>query len=285
MRKIILKVLVGVYALSSLVQAADNLIDKEVSTKNIRIGTYNIMASRMGDTNAIVNVIKNMKVDIIGLQEVDNLTLRSGKNFGKNASKPVNQAAYIAKKLNMNYYFCKAIDFDSGEYGTAILSKYPMKFYKKINLPNLEGKEQRSACAVEIYVPNYPAPIMAITTHLDHTTQSLRLKQVETLKKKLSYWQFSHALPILIGDLNLTPKSSEYISLMALFKDTDKKSKLTAPSWNPDRKIDYILTSTAQKWYIHKVKVGLPTTKVISKIYAKISDHLPMTVEMELINQ
>ena len=283
--KLFFKLISMICILFSSMLVAQSLIDKTVSTKNIKVGTYNIMASRMGDTNAIVNVIKKMDVDILGIQEVDNLTLRSGRNFSKNGSKPINQVKYIAKKLNMNYYFCKAIDYDSGEYGTAILSKYPITFYKKMNLPNLDGIEQRSACAVEILVPNYPGPIMAITTHLDYSAQSLRLKQVETLLNKFSAWGFRHAIPIIIGDLNFTPNSNEYMNLMSLFKDTDKKSKLTAPSWNPDRKIDYILTASAQKWDISEVKIPNPTEKVTSKSYAEISDHLPMLVEMRLIRQ
>lgn len=273
--------------LSTSSLASDFLIDGSVKTNNVRVGSYNIMASRMGDTDAIVEVIRNMNVDIIGLQEVDNMTGRSGKNFSKSGSSPLNQAEYIAKKLGMNFYFCKAIEHDGGEYGTAVLSKFKLKLNKSMILPNIEGAEQRAACAVEINIPSYPAPIMLVTTHLDFTTQALRAEQVRTLQTQFSYWQFKHALPIIVGDLNLPPQSTEYQDLTAWYNDTDSELKYTAPSWNPDRKIDYILTSSAQKWNINSVFVPKPTDKATtdSKPYALISDHLPLIVEMKLTEQ
>ncbi|MCR3971007.1 endonuclease/exonuclease/phosphatase family protein [Aeromonas veronii] len=269
---------------SSTTSAYEALIDSPVKTGDIRVGTYNIMASRMGSTDDIVDAIKKMNVDIIGLQEVDSMTSRSGKNFSKKGSPPINQAEYIAKKLGLNFYFCKATDYDGGEYGTAVLSKFKVKVNKTMILPNIEGAEQRTACAVEVDVPNYPAPVMLITTHLDFTTQPLRAEQVRTLQTEFSSWQFPHALPIVIGDLNLPPQSSEYFDLTAWFNDTDKKLQYTAPSWNPDRKIDYILTSKAQEWNIKNVFIPKPTDEVEGKkSYALISDHLPMVVEMNLV--
>lgn len=265
--------------------ANEPLIDKAVSTENIRVSSYNIMASRMGDTDAIAEAVKSLNADIIGLQEVDNKTGRSGKNFSAAGHSPINQAEYIAKQLGMNYYFCKAIDHDGGEYGTAVLSKHPIKFVKRMELPNIEGAEQRSACAVEVDVPNYPAPVMAVTTHLDHTTQPLREEQVRTLQAKFSSWNFKHALPIIIGDLNLPPQSTEYKELTAWFNETDKALTLTAPAWNPDRKIDYILTSNAQEWDIKKVEIPKPMDKVASVPFAELTDHLPLTVEMQLVRQ
>lgn len=172
-------------------------------TENIKVGSYNIRASRTGSTNDLVDVIRQMDADIIGLQEVDNMTVRSGNNFDDSGkAKPINQAAYLAEKLNMNYYFCKAVEHDGGEYGTAVISKYPLSLRKREDLPNIDGGEQRSACAVEVDVPNYPAPVMLVTTHLDFTTQPLRAEQVRTLQTQFSSWQFKDSLPIIVGDLN-----------------------------------------------------------------------------------
>ena len=278
---------IGFIVLSSSTLASDRLMDGPADTDSIRVGSYNIMASRMGSTDAIVEAIRKMNVDIIGLQEVDNMTGRSGKNFSKEGSNPVNQAEYIANKLGMNYYFCKAIDHDGGEYGTAVLSKYDLKLSKRMELPNIKGAEQRAACAVEVDVPNYPAPVMLVTTHLDFTTQPLRAEQVRTLQTKFSSWQFKNALPIIVGDLNLPPQSTEYLDLTAWFNGTDKELKYTAPSWNPDRKIDYILTSNAQKWDIKDVYIPKPSDRATpeSKPYASVSDHLPLLVEMKLTEQ
>lgn len=47
---------------------ADQLIDKEVITPDIRVGSINIMASRMGSTDNLVLAIKKMDADVIALQ-------------------------------------------------------------------------------------------------------------------------------------------------------------------------------------------------------------------------
>lgn len=264
---------------------ADVLVDKKVTTDTIRVASMNIMSSRMGNTDNIAAAIGKMDADVVALQEVDKLTKRSGKNFSIKGSQPIDQAKYIADKLGMQSYFCSAIEFDSGEYGSAILSKYPLKLVKKTILPNNETAEQRVACAVEVQIPNYPAPLMIVATHLDHTSPELRLKQVDVLETQFSSWQFPHALPIIIGDLNFAPTSDEYKAITAWYNDTDPAHHVTAPAWNPDRKIDYILTSNAQKWQIKSVEIPKPTDKVNNIEYYKITDHLPKVVEMSLVEQ
>ncbi|WP_194435186.1 endonuclease/exonuclease/phosphatase family protein [Vibrio fluminensis] len=268
---------------ASSVFASNVIIDGPVDTNSIRVASYNIMASRMGDTQVIRDAIKAIDADIIGLQEVDNNTGRSAANFGGSNTTPVNQAKYIADELGMNFVFCEAIEFDGGKYGTAILSKHPIKLIEHMYLPNMEGKEQRSACSVEVNIPGYPAPIAAITTHLDHTDTALRMAQVRTLNDAFSTWQLPNALPIIIGDLNLTPVNPEYVELQSWFTPVDHEDlTYTAPSWNPDRKIDYILTSNAQQWDIENIEVPKPTDKVSGKAWHEIADHLPLIVDMKL---
>ncbi|NOH82087.1 endonuclease [Vibrio sp. RE86] len=277
-----LTLLAATTLLSTSALATDLNIDGAADTDSIRIASYNIMASRMGDTVAIRDAIKEINADIIGLQEVDNKTERSGKNFSSKGVEPLNQAEYFAKELNMHYAFCQAIEFDGGSYGHAILSKYPVKTVKTVQLPNKDNKEQRVACAVEVDVPNYPAPIIAVTAHLDHTDTDLRLAQVRALNGNFSAWHFGHGIPVVIGDLNLPTQSNEYFELQQWFKETDKDLQLTAPAWNPDRKIDYIMTSTAQEWDIESVEVPKPTATVSGKAWYEIADHLPLIVDMKL---
>ena len=69
------------------------------------------------DIDGVVNAIKRVKPDVVALQEVDVNTNRSGK---------INEAILIAQKLEMQVFFAKAIDYDGGEYGLAILSKWGM---------------------------------------------------------------------------------------------------------------------------------------------------------------
>jgi endonuclease/exonuclease/phosphatase family metal-dependent hydrolase len=65
------------------------------------------------DLDAIARVIIRSKPDLVALQEVDVHTRRSG---------PFNQAEELGRKTGLTPYFIKAIDYDGGEYGVAILS-------------------------------------------------------------------------------------------------------------------------------------------------------------------
>ncbi|ULT41286.1 endonuclease/exonuclease/phosphatase family protein [Niabella defluvii] len=79
------------------------------------------------DLEAVADAIKKERPDVVALQEVDINTGRSGK---------VNQAAQLALKTGLkSFYFAKAIDHDGGDYGVAILSKYPLSDMKTYRLP------------------------------------------------------------------------------------------------------------------------------------------------------
>ena len=76
-----------------------------LSTSNVRI-----------DLLKIASIIKDTNASIISLNEVYDAPV---KDLDK-------QAIFIASKLGFNYVFGKAIDIRGGEYGNALLSKYPI---------------------------------------------------------------------------------------------------------------------------------------------------------------
>ena len=105
--------------------------------QSLRVMTYNIYGARAtspanaADLDAIAEVIRRQNPDFVTLNEVDVFTNRTGKD--------VHQARDLAEKLGMEWHFSKAIDRDGGEYGDAVLSKYPI----------LEKRSYRLPCAAE----------------------------------------------------------------------------------------------------------------------------------------
>ncbi len=89
------------------------------------IASYNIKCLTYGtNDDAVVEVLREIDADIVGLQEIDIATERSG---------PKNQLEFLAKELNYPYYrFTKAIDYQGGEYGTGILSRFPIKDVQRV---------------------------------------------------------------------------------------------------------------------------------------------------------
>ncbi|MBE6653184.1 MAG: hypothetical protein E7610_07215 [Ruminococcaceae bacterium] len=88
--------------------------------KQVTIATYNIRhGADVGlDWSRLGEIIRRSGADIVGLQEVDMHTNRVGS---RDTLSGMIEATGLPHGL-----FVPAIDFDGGQYGTAILSRYPM---------------------------------------------------------------------------------------------------------------------------------------------------------------
>ncbi|KAA5544090.1 endonuclease [Adhaeribacter rhizoryzae] len=216
------------------------------------------------DIDAIANAIKAQNPDLVALQEVDVNTERSGK---------FNQAEEIAKRLNMHFYFAKAIDHQGGDYGVAILSKYPLtetQVHRLPSKPETKG-EPRVLATAKITLPN-GAAIRFGSTHLDAQKAPVnRQIQIEEIGKIAATEQ----LPFIIaGDFNATPDSEVIAGLDKYFTRTCQNCAPTIPVINPSKTIDFIA-------YKHpKNKIRVASHQVINEQYA--SDHLPVLVVLNL---
>lgn len=97
----------------------------------LKIATYNIgkneASDNVADFTSLNLAIKNIGADIIAVPEVDNKTARSQK---------IDQLKTIADANGYHYAFGKALEFDGGEYGVGILSKYKIEHTQVIKLPS-----------------------------------------------------------------------------------------------------------------------------------------------------
>jgi endonuclease/exonuclease/phosphatase family metal-dependent hydrolase len=243
-----------------------------VDAENLRVLCYNIHHANppskpnVIDLDAIAGVIKQHSPDVVALQEVDVNTIRSGKTS--------NQAADIAKLAGMPYYyFAKAIDYQEGEYGVAILSRFPMEYMKNTPLPTEEGTkgERRTLASAVIRLPNGRKIVFA-STHLDaqraDTNRYLQInKIVEVLQKE--------KLPVVIaGDLNAQPNTRVISTLDRYFKRScEVDCGYTIPVINPKSTIDYVAYKPTDKFSVTE-------HKVIDEKYA--SDHLPVWVILKM---
>ena len=171
------------------------------AANTIRVMSYNIHhcnpPSKKGgeiDLDAIAGVIKAQKPDLVALQEVDVNTKRSGK---------INQAEAIAEKLGMHYYFAKAIDHEGGDYGTAVLSRFPFRKTETIKLPNPEPKEHRVVALTEVSLPGGTV-IRFGSTHLEVSSAVNREAQMKEINRIAG----TGGTPFIIaGDFNAMPGS------------------------------------------------------------------------------
>lgn len=236
-------------------------------TSSLKILSYNIHhanpPSEEGkiDIDAIIEVIRSINPDLVALQEVDYNTERSGGE---------NQAKLIAEALDMKYYFAKALDYDGGEYGTAILSKYLITEKETLRLPNDPGESTEDRVVAFGLVKFEDLEILFGSTHLDYKKESKsRILQV----KRIIEHSKSSPIPIIIaGDFNAS-SGSETINLMdSEFTRTCNSCPPTIPVNNPSRAIDFIFYKHPQD------KLDVKLHKVIDEKYA--SDHLPVYTEV-----
>lgn len=257
--------------LLSCAEKAFPVVTKNDRTNSISILTYNIHhanpPSKPGliDVNAIANVIKQEKADLIALQEVDVHTNRSGISL--------HEADEIARLTGMKVFFAKAINYDGGEYGVAILSKFPMEKMNNIPLPtddHTKGEHRTLATAI-IILPNKKKIVFACT-HLDAQHDDLN-RQLQ-IRKILEVVKQQNLPLIIAGDLNAVPESDvikQFDSYLTRTCITD--CSYTIPEMNPDRTIDYIGFSPAEKFTV-------VMHSVVAESYA--SDHRPVKAILRL---
>lgn len=244
---------------STVTKAADN---------TLRVMAYNIHhcnpPSKPGliDVDAISAAIKAQNPDLVALQEVDVNTARSGK---------ANQAKKIAKKLGMKYFFAKAIDHEGGDYGVAILSKYPLSETKINRLPTEASTkgEPRILATAKIGLPGNQF-IRFGSTHLDAqkgpVNREMQMKEINRLAGE-------ETLPFIIaGDFNATPGSTVINLLDEEFERTCSDCDPSIPVINPTKTIDFIA-------YKPSAAFKAISTRVIPERYA--SDHLPVVAVVE----
>ena len=199
----------------------------------LRLVAYNIKHGRgmdgQVDLERTARVLRGLKPDLVALQEVDNKCTRSGK---------VDEAAELGRLLGMEHRFGKFMDFQGGEYGLAVLSRFPIvNATRHILAP---GAEPRCALEVVIHPTGTPSPLSFVSIHNDRTDEKFRIAQVKDLLKGLA--KVSHPI-VLAGDFNAKP-GAESLNLVQRsgFIFLDKKGAKTFPSPKPRVEIDYFAT-------------------------------------------
>ena len=231
--------------------------------KELRVLCYNIHAGKgmdgKLDIERLAKAIMAQKPDLVAIQEIDRMTTRSGK---------VDQVAELERLTGMNAVFGKTINFSGGEYGLAILSKFPITGHKVTQLPQMTNQEDRGVLEATIQLDDKTS-LLFVCTHLCHANDERRIKQAEKINELFA----GHSGPVILaGDFNATPDNKPIETLRTEWTDTTCEEP-TYPSDKPNIKIDYIFyrpAGTARVKETHVIKDPLT------------SDHLPVLSVLEL---
>lgn len=253
-------------------ESAEEVVGSEasaVSGSSLRVMTYNIKygAESGLDLGKLAGVIKESNPDVIGLQEVDDGTRRSGNK---------RETDELSALTGMSYrYFGANFDFDGGRYGLAILSKYPLSNTRTIRLDNRtkreNGYEPRIAVAADVSAKNRKITFVTVHASLHESERDDNARAI------LSALGSNTSRAIVCGDFNETPSKDigdmlTSAGMVDAFKEKHRwQLGFTAPANFPMKRIDFIYRGksfgkTAHAW--------VPNTKA--------SDHRPVAAVIPL---
>lgn len=242
--------------ISLLLSIGTTLSSTGQESQVLRLLTYNIHHAEgldgKVDYDRIARIIRETNADIIALQEIDVQTQRTDR---------VDQASKIATKLGMHHVFGKAIHFQGGQYGLAVLSRWPVDSHKVYALPYRINQEPRIALETRIRPDDGLPELCFINTHLCHLSESNRTEQVQRLLQIIP--RNESAQVFLAGDFNARPDSAP---MQRLWKE-DWKDLLSE-----HQGIDYLLAPGSSQWKVR-------TARIVNAPVA--SDHLPVYVELK----
>lgn len=224
----------------------------------LRVVTYNLHHGEGTDGKLdlprIAGVITALKPDLVALQELDVKTRRTGQ---------VDQPAKLGELTGLHVAFGKAMDYDGGQYGNAVLSRRPIRETKTHALPTADGHEPRCVLEVKVRAGDGGA-VTFLSTHLDHKGTALRVRQAERIA---ALFADAAGPVILAGDLNAAPDSPPVRALRGWDDLTAGRGLLTSPSTRPKRQIDYVLARPSGR-------VTATEAKAVDEAVA--SDHRPV---------
>ncbi len=238
-----------------------------IAKRTLRVMTYNIHVGvgmdKKLDLERLADVINHEHPDLVGLQEVDRGVKRTeGKD----------EIGELAAMTHMDYAFAHNLDYQGGQYGVAILSRFLIQKIDHQKFENKREAERRGMIRVEVEIDG--RKVNFVTTHLDYQYEDGRVFEAEQL---LRFLDGLKGPLIVVGDLNDEPVGSAYKLMLTKFADAWPGSRakgegLSYPADKPVKRIDYILFRGAD---------GVQAKRA-STVSTLASDHLPVVAELEL---
>lgn len=246
--------------------AAALLLAATAAGEPLRVVTYNIMAGERG-LEGLTDTLKAASADLIGLQEVDRGTRRSGKT---------DQPAKLGRALGMKSAFVPHFDFHGGEYGLALLSRWPIVRAERVKVKG----SQLSLLDATVKAPR--GEVRVVVVHFTVTFPSRdETARAASDEARLLEGQAAFALVkdetrpvVVLGDMNSRSGSEVHTLFATTLQDScDVKGGGRARTWSsasPVARIDYVWASKAFE------------VQACDTLASLASDHLPVLAVLEL---
>jgi endonuclease/exonuclease/phosphatase family metal-dependent hydrolase len=238
----------------------------------LRILSYNIHkciggVDRRYDPARIVDVIRKLDVDILMLQEVD---------AGVRRSQGDQQTDVIGEGLALPYrtWFPNVDVRGGGQYGNAILSRYPLIESTNIDL-TIRFKKKRSVLhsVLRVRHDDVDRTIHVFNMHLGLARYERKI-QLDKFLECHPFQHLHHDTPIIVGgDLNDVYGGLGELLAPSGFRGIERRPK-TFPAWGPVRALDAI--------FVRGDVDFLGLTRCDSDLARRASDHRPLVADVQL---
>ena len=109
----------------------------KIASYNIKSMWYDPQTKMTGfdQKDKIARILREIDADIVGLQEIDDNTKRTGY---------IRQTEWLARELDYDYYyFTRTVNKGDGDYGHAILSRFPIKMVEEVDFKSQRGEHRK----------------------------------------------------------------------------------------------------------------------------------------------
>jgi len=213
----------------------------------LRVLVYNIHAGKdaagADNLERVAALVRESGADVVLLQEVDRFTTRSGRT---------DQIAELARLTGHYAAFGKTLDYQGGEYGIALLSRWPIAADSLVRLPVRPAQERAGGSyeprgALHATVARPSGAVHVVNTHLDASGDDrYRRQEIATVLDLAGRLREGGGLVVFGGDLNALPESAVLDSVRAAgWRDAwagcGAGDGFTYPAHAPVRRIDYLI--------------------------------------------
>ncbi|MDB4962541.1 MAG: Endonuclease/exonuclease/phosphatase [Myxococcales bacterium] len=238
----------------------------------LRILSYNIHKciggmDRKYEPTRIAEVIRKLDVDVLMLQEVD---------AGVSRSKGDRQTEVLGEELGLRYrtWFPNVDVRGGGQYGNAILSRYPIIESTNIDL-SVRFKKKRSVLhgVLRVRHDDIDRTVHVFNMHLGLAGYERKL-QLKMFLESHPFAHLHHDTPVLVGgDLNDVYGGLGSLLAPSGFRGIDRRP-LTFPAWGPMRALDAI--------FVRGDVDFMRLSRCDSDLARRASDHRPIVADVRL---
>lgn len=162
-------------------------------THDFTVASYNIHScagkDRRRNAQRIADVVRELNVDVMGLQEVDSRTGLADHDM---------QMDFLAKTTGLQAISGQVISYDEGHYGNVLLTRHPIAEVRRIDI-SVPGYEPRGALDVDIKINQQV--VRVIVTHFGLFGRERR-EQARHLLNTLALHENPERLVVVLGDFN-----------------------------------------------------------------------------------